>query len=290
MAKLGLVDTEAACSMHLEFVRGMASATSEQNKMGDSGGSTLLESSMKATSSPSSTPSSSEDSYQTQWLANNSTSSMVPADDDSNKDYYAKYEEDSRFRSFVKCLLRSSSEASISHSSKHSKKLEKLEPISDNKDIAPTENKAKQPESRKPKSSFNQDPTLGSRSHPTKQNDDIPAPRGKYQDMVRERWGEHRRSDSRIGGERGGEARPAAHIMAKQTQENSQKQNSADFDSDYKIAKSRTYLTLPGERASVVLRQKHKQLGGQGREEVTNSGVFSLPRVSCYHRSTRVWV
>eukprot|EP00091_Calanus_sinicus_P004933 TRINITY_DN15298_c0_g1_i1.p1 TRINITY_DN15298_c0_g1~~TRINITY_DN15298_c0_g1_i1.p1 ORF type:complete len:166 (+),score=8.18 TRINITY_DN15298_c0_g1_i1:5-502(+) len=110
------------------------------------------------------------------------------------------------------------------------------------------------------------------------------------QDMVRESGGRHRRFDSRIGGEKSNETRPAAHTMARQTQENSQKQNSADFDSDYKIAKSRSYATLPGERASVVLRQKHKHLGGQGREEVTNSGVFSLPRVSCYHRSTRVWV
>jgi len=288
MAKLCLVETESACSMHLEFVREMASATSEQNKMNDSGGSTLLESIMKDPSSPKSTSSSSKDSYQAEWLANNNTNDMVTADEDSNKDYYAKYEEDSRFRSFVKCLLRSSSEANISQSSKHSKKLEKLETISDNKDN--TENKAKKLESRKPKSNSNQDPNLNSKSHTTKHNDDIPAPRGKYQDMVRERWGEHRRLDSRIGGERNGEARPAAHNMAKQTQENSQKQNSADFDSDYKIAKSRSYATLPGERASVVLRQKHKQLGGQGREEVTNSGVFSLPRVSCYHRSTRVWV
>ena len=132
---------------------------------------------------------------------------MVPADDDSNKDYYVKYEEDSRFRSFVKCLLKSSSEVNISHSSKHNKKIEKLETISDNKDNAPNENKTKKPESQKQKSSSNQDPNLNSRSHTKNHNDDIPAPRGKYQDMVRERWGEHRRFDSRIGWERGGEVR-----------------------------------------------------------------------------------
>ena len=132
---------------------------------------------------------------------------MVPADDDSNKDYYVKYEEDSRFRSFVKCLLKSSSEVNISQSSKNNKKLEKLDTISDNKDNAPKENKDKKPESRKPKISSNQDPNINSKGSTTKHNDDIPAPRGKYQDMVRERWGEHRRFDSRIGGERGGEVR-----------------------------------------------------------------------------------
>ena len=47
MAKLGLVDTEAACSMHLEIVRDMAATSSEQNKRDDSGGSTPLESIMK---------------------------------------------------------------------------------------------------------------------------------------------------------------------------------------------------------------------------------------------------
>ena len=114
---------------------------------------------------------------------------MVPADENSNKDYYVKYEEDSRFRSFVKCLLKSSSEVNISQNRKQSKKIEKLDTISDNKDTVTTENKAKKPESRKPKSSSNQDPNLNSRSHTTKHNDDIPAPRGKYQDMVRERWG-----------------------------------------------------------------------------------------------------
>ena len=47
MAKLGLVDTEAACSMHLEIDREMAAASSEQNKRDDSGGSTPQESIMK---------------------------------------------------------------------------------------------------------------------------------------------------------------------------------------------------------------------------------------------------
>ena len=55
-----------------------------------------------------STPIHSQDSYETQWLENNTTNSIVSTYDDSNKDYYVKYQTDSRFRNFVRDLLRSS--------------------------------------------------------------------------------------------------------------------------------------------------------------------------------------
>merc|ERR1712150_309297 len=45
-------------------------------------------------------------------------------------------------------------------------------------------------------------------------------------------------------------------------------------------------LTLPRreKRASVILRERHEMMISEREERQT--GVFSLPRVSCYHRST----
>jgi len=50
-------------------------------------------------------------------------------------------------------------------------------------------------------------------------------------------------------------------------------------------------MTLPRreKRASVILREKHQSMMMiQEGEEASRSGTFSLPRVSCFHRSTRL--
>ena len=39
------------------------------------------------------------------------------------------------------------------------------------------------------------------------------------------------------------------------------------------------------KRASVILRERHEMMISEREERQT--GVFTLPRVSCYHRSTR---
>jgi len=264
--------------MHMQTSREMAQSAT--NKKDERGESTKKEPKVKDLPSPNPAESQSEDSYQKQWIVNNNNNNnMEDTFDESSKDYYNKYEADSGFRTFVKTLLRSSSEANISQS-KHNKKVEKVKVLSDNKDNIPT--KINKPENKQNKSSSNND--LKNKTLASKNNDDIPLSKGRYQDMVKERWGDHRRVDHRLG-ERS-EARVSGHIRHKKPEETPEKQNTS---SDLTTPQWRSYATLPGERASVVLRQKHKHLVGQDREEATNSGVFSLPRVSCYHRSTRIW-
>jgi len=47
-------------------------------------------------------------------------------------------------------------------------------------------------------------------------------------------------------------------------------------------------LSLPrNKRASVILREKHQSMMMIQEDKELKSGVFTLPRVSCYHRSTR---
>ena len=136
------------------------------------------------------TPSHSENSYETQWLANNT-------DDDSSKDYYVKYEEDSGFRNFVKTLMLSSSDTNIKSSKKNNKKLDKLHKSSGNRDNITNGNKDKDniPKCNKDPSQKISNPNIVPKS-----NDDIQTSRGKYQDMVKDRWGDKRRLDSRIDG------------------------------------------------------------------------------------------
>ena len=102
-----------------------------------------------------STPIHSQDSYETQWLENNTTNSIVSTYDDSNKDYYVKYQTDSRFRNFVRDLLRSSTGGILK--------------------------------------SNNSDTVIKSKSNMSMTG-------GKFQDMVKDKWGEKRSLDeSEIG-------------------------------------------------------------------------------------------
>merc|ERR1719184_156572 len=132
-------------------------------------------------------PAGSGDSYQEQWIMNNNNTSM---EDKSSKDYYTKYEEDSQFRSFVKTLLRSSSEANINKRNKYNNKTEKVRPKSDYKDTMIPEHTI----------SPNKDQMI--ETNHGMNNDDIKLSKGKYQNMVKDRWGDRRRVDSRIGDRR----------------------------------------------------------------------------------------
>merc|ERR1711874_98376 len=113
-----------------------------------------------------------------------------------------------------------------------------------------------------------------SKMSPSKNNDDIPLAKGRYQTMVKERWGEQRRIDSRIGEEKFSKPRVSGFSQKKDTEEQNNKNNR-----EHQLG---SYASLPGQKASVVLRQKHAHLAGQGREGHGHAvgGVFSLPRVS----------
>ena len=50
-------------------------------------------------------------------------------------------------------------------------------------------------------------------------------------------------------------------------------------------------MSLPrrNKRASVLLKERHQSMMMiQEGQELGRGGVFTLPRVSCYHRSTRL--
>ena len=124
-----------------------------------------------------------DNKYQAEWLANNKNH-----EETANKDYYEKYEEDEQFRSFVKTLLRSASEANLSSKNRNSANLGKTRKTSDIRDYT-----------SQPIKSVKEKETMEIKP---KHNDDIPSGRGKYQDMVRDRWGDRRKGDLRDGKEK----------------------------------------------------------------------------------------
>merc|ERR1719187_214245 len=180
-------------------------------------------------------PAGSGDSYQEQGIMNNNNTSM---EDDKSKDYYTKYEEDSQFRSFVKTLLRPSSEANVSKRSRHPNKTEKIRPKSDFKDSIVPEHSPLETRHYTSSSSKEQK----SKTSPTKNNDDIQLSKGKYQSMVKERWGEQRRIDSRIEGEKVPETLLSGHSHKNFPEEATNKQNSSHNNRDPQVG---SYGSLP---------------------------------------------
>eukprot|EP00092_Neocalanus_flemingeri_P002971 GFUD01003178.1.p1 GENE.GFUD01003178.1~~GFUD01003178.1.p1 ORF type:complete len:283 (-),score=87.37 GFUD01003178.1:714-1562(-) len=280
----------------------MASKLSSQNEGENKTDSIVEFSTMTPTNLPfgtTSISSHSQESYETEWLANNTTNNTEDTYDDSKQDYYVKYEEDSRFRNFVKSLIRSKSNKSLKSSNKDNMEIDQLQKRSSDRSNIPTGNTDIDPSHTDtvPKRDSNKDtnPKSSNKITVPKINDDICTGRGQYQDMVRDRWGEKRRLDTRTGGGRAVEKKPSTKLhekeaMTKKPEEKPENKNIADVGVDFDMAKSCPYSTLPRERASVVLREKH-QSPSKAREDCTRmSGVFTLPRVSCYHRSTRVGV
>jgi len=251
--------------------------------------------------STSNTPFSSKDRHERQWLENNTNIDIVNDEGDTYKDYYAKFEEDSQFRNFVENLLHSSSSKSLKICKKE--KLDKLHKISDTKDNVTSGNTETVLESSQanktglnkgtdhkikqaPKISHTKD-TLHKNSETSiapQCNDDISFGRGQYRDLVRDRLGERRglHMETRSGG-RGNEAGDCSDNYG-----NFSSHKNAGEKKTIKLGdtKSCSY-SLPREKASVVLREKHLSPRLE-REECTKSGVFTMPRVSCYHRSTRI--
>ena len=130
-------------------------------------------------------------------------------EDKSSKDYYAKYEEDSQFRSFVKTLLRSSSEANISKRDKYNNKTEKVRPKSDYKNTRIPEHTILETKQN------TISPDKDQKTNQAMNNDDIKLSKGKYQTMVKDRWGDRRRVDSRIGEEKHFEVILFLHSISK---------------------------------------------------------------------------
>jgi len=222
-------------------------------------------------------------------------------EDDTNKDYYAKFQEDSQFRHFVENLLRSSSTKNLKFCKKS--KLDSVHGSNDNKngntetgsnmDISLTKSKGKTScnlgntnktklADKTPKTSNNKaTPDKSSKTTPSPQyNDDISHTRRQYQDLARDR-----RPGARHGLGVRNETRKHPEVGGKDSRVKKD-QGSEEFGFSFGVSKSCSYSTLPRERASVVLREKHLS-PRQTREDCTKSGVFTMPRVSCYHRSTR---
>jgi len=63
-----------------------------------------------------------------------------------------------------------------------------------------------------------------------------------------------------------------------------------DFSKPSESSGNYSSMSLPrrNKRASVILKERHQSMMMiQEGQEMARSGVFTLPRVSCYHRSTR---
>merc|ERR1719508_373337 len=191
----------------------MAPNLSSQSEGKDKGGSSLLEfSRMAPTTLPSVSSSRTQESYETQWLENNTSNSIVNPEE-SNKDYYSKYEEDSGFRNFVKTLLRSKSGTNLQTRNKDNINSEKLHKMKDNKESISNGNTLTNVDTKK-NCDKDRNPKISSIP---KANDDISSSRGQYQNMVKDRWGQKRSLDSRIGGGRDVEIRPSSDLKESKT-------------------------------------------------------------------------
>merc|ERR1719411_1187270 len=175
----------------------------------------------------------------------------------------SKYEQEPEFRNFIKNLLRCRSLASLDI----------------NKD-------AKAEEEEKT-------------ARQEKQNDDIerrPVGRGRAQERRRNHQAqlsqrgrtEEERSGRGEPGENGpSRFRPMSDIYREDQVSNN---NAADSPLEFnRTDRQHRYstMTLPRKekRASVILRERHEMMISEREER--QAGVFTLPRVSCYHRSTR---
>jgi len=205
---------------------------------------------------------------------NNSSSSkshMINDDVEEEKDYFAKFEQEPEFRNFVRKLSRCRSIASLGT----------------NNVVA----------------GDNIDDEKGKDNIKTKDYKQSNTKQRRHQNQVLENYSNTDHFDNRTG--RGdnhnkvgavGKTRRYSDIQCYNREESGffgnndqrhdySKRSSASPGIDY------SSLTLPRreKRASVILREKHQNMMmiQETNEDASKSGVFTLPRVSCYHRSTR---
>lgn len=88
--------------------------------------------------------------------------------------------------------------------------------------------------------------------------------------------------------------RPYSDIYGEFPNQLQKSTSSSNVDSNFDFSKesSGNYssMSLPrrNKRASVILKERHQSMMMiQEGQEMARTGVFTLPRVSCYHRSTR---